>query len=165
MVRAGIIIYSGNPLDYTKNDLNLKSAMSIKSYISFIKEVDTNKSIGYGRTYFTEKLTKVATIPIGYADGYSRVMSNRSNVIINGQLAPVVGTICMDQMMVDVTHIKNVHINDEVILLGSDGGIKITADDLAKLQNTISYEVFCSIGKRVPRVYIKNGEILKTIYY
>lgn len=165
MVRAGIIIYGVYPSDEIKNKINLLPAMSLKTHISLIKEFPPNTSVGYSRTYFTNKVTKIATIPVGYADGYARIMSNKANVIIRGQFAPVIGSICMDQMMVDVTHIENVHINDTVTLLGEQNSSKITADDLANLQQTISYEVFCSIGKRVPRVYIKNGQFLKTVCY
>lgn len=165
MVRAGIIIYGAYPSNEVDTSMNILPAMSLKTHISFIKEVPAGTSVGYNRTYFTDKPTKIATVPVGYADGYSRIMSNKSNVIINGQLAPVIGNICMDQMMLDVTHIKNININDTVILLGEDKNLKISAEDLAVLQGTINYEVFCSIGKRVPRVYIKNGEILKTICY
>ena len=157
MVRAGIILYGMYPSDDVKKDIKLKPAMSLKTYISYIKELDANNSISYCRTYFTNKKTKIATIPVGYADGYSRLLSNKARVFINGYYANVIGNVCMDQFMVDVTHIPNVKEADTVVLMGGD----ITSEELANLQNTINYEIVCNIGKRVPRVYIKNNEFLK----
>lgn len=161
MVRAGIIIYGMYPSNEVKKDIKLFPAMSIKTYISYIKEVEENESVSYCRTYFTNKKTKIATIPVGYADGYARIMSNKAKVIVNGQYANVIGNICMDQFMIDISHIENAKIGDEVILMGEEEGISVTAEYLANLQNTINYEVVCTIGKRIPRVFTKNGEIIK----
>lgn len=161
IVRAGILIYGLYPSENVKKDLKLYKAMSLKSTVSFIKEIDKDTSIGYGRTYFTNKKTKIATIPVGYADGYARAFSNKGYVIINNQLAKIVGNICMDQFMVDVSHIKNVKAGDSVILMGDSEDFSISAEDLAKLQNTINYEIICTIGKRVPRAFIKNNKIIK----
>lgn len=163
MVRAGIIIYGLYPSDEVKKTIELKPAMSLKTHVSFIKEVSENTPISYGRTYYTDKKTKIATIPVGYADGYSRVLSNHARVIIKGQFAKQIGNICMDQFMTDITHIDGVKENDEVILMGKSGDLEITAEELAKAQGTINYEVVCNVGKRVPRVYVKGGEILKTV--
>ena len=157
MVRAGIILYGMYPSSQVLKNIDLKPAMSLKTHISYVKEIEPNVSVSYCRTYFTNKKTKIATIPVGYADGYARILSNKARVFVNGYYANVVGNICMDQFMIDVTHIPNVQEGDIVTLMG-DG---ITAEELASLQNTINYEVVCNIGKRVPRVYIKNSEFLK----
>ena len=157
MVRAGIILYGMYPSSQVLKNIDLKPAMSLKTHISYVKEIEPNVSVSYCRTYFTNKKTKIATIPVGYADGYARILSNKARVFVNGYYANVVGNICMDQFMIDVTHIPNVQEGDIVTLMG-DG---ITAEELASLQNTINYEVVCNIGKRVPRVYIKNNEFLK----
>ena len=157
MVRAGIILYGMYPSSQVLKNIDLKPAMSLKTHISYVKEIEPNVSVSYCRTYFTNKKTKIATIPVGYADGYARILSNKARVFVKGCYANVVGNICMDQFMIDVTHIPNVQEGDIVTLMG-DG---ITAEELASLQNTINYEVVCNIGKRVPRVYIKNNEFLK----
>lgn len=162
MVRAGIIIYGMYPSDQVTHPVNLKPAMSLKSQISYVKDLEKNVSVGYGRTYFTTHKTKVATIPIGYADGYSRAFSNRSRVIVNGEYAPVIGNVCMDQMMIDVSHIPDAEAGDSVIIMGSDGKNTVSAEELAGIAGTINYEIVCNVGKRVPRVYIKNGEIINT---
>lgn len=162
MVRAGIIIYGMYPSnEVCKKNIKLYPAMSIKTYVSYIKEIEENTSVSYCRTYFTKTKTKIATIPVGYADGYARNMSNKAKVILNGKYANIVGNICMDQFMIDISHIENVQIGDEVILMGEKDGLSICAEDLANLQNTINYEVVCTIGKRIPRVFTKNGEIIK----
>lgn len=165
MVRAGIILYGLYPSKEVLHNINLKPAMSIKTHISFIKTVGANTSIGYGRTYFTDKKTVVATVPVGYADGYSRILSNKARVIVNGKYCNIIGSICMDQFMIDVTECENIKVNDEVVLIGQQGECEITAEEIAYLQDTINYEIICNVGKRVPRVYIKNGEILKTVKF
>lgn len=161
MVRAGIIIYGMYPSTQVTHPINLIPAMSLKSQISYVKYLEENVSIGYGRTYFTTQKTKVATIPIGYADGYSRAFSNKARVIINGHYAPIIGNVCMDQMMVDVTNIPDVKDGDSVIIMGSDGKNSVSAEELANIAGTINYEIVCDVGKRVPRVYVKNGEVIK----
>jgi alanine racemase len=162
MVRSGIITYGMFPSDEVSKDIDLIPAMEWKSQVSYVKTVEAGTSIGYGRTYFTDKTTKVATIPVGYADGYSRSLSNRGRVLINGEFAKVIGNICMDQMMVDVTDIPGVSAGSEVVLMGKQGKNQITAEELAKTENTINYEVVCNVGKRVPRVFIRNDEIIGT---
>ncbi len=162
IVRPGIIMYGLSPskdLDIEK--LGLLPALSLKTRISYLKYVPENESIGYGRTFFTKRRTKVATLPIGYADGYSRVLSNKGRVLINGLYAPIIGNICMDQMMVDVTDIENVKLDQEVILIGKDNNNKIAVEEIADIEQTINYEIVCNIGKRVPRVYIKDNEVFK----
>lgn len=163
MVREGIILYGLYPSDKVLKNINILPCMTIRSNVSYVKEMPEGASIGYGRTFFTKRKSYIATIPVGYADGYARAMSNSAFVIINGKKAPVVGNVCMDQFMADVTDIGDVKTGDSVILMGEENGIKISADDIAKIQKTISYEVLCSVGKRVPRVYIRNGKFLKTI--
>ena len=156
-VRPGIIQYGYYPSnEVDKETLDLKPVLSWKSRIVYLKEVEENQYIGYSQNFKTTKKTKIATIPVGYADGYSRGLSNKGKVIINGTLAPILGNVCMDQIMVDVSEVKNVTTGDEVILLGSDGDVKFDAEDMANALNTISYEVLCLIGRRTPRIYLKN---------
>ncbi len=154
MVRMGIIMYGLYPSDEVdKSRIKLERAMSIKSSIVYIKTIKKGDSVSYGRRFTAEGDTRVATIPIGYADGYPRQVSGKSRVLINGEFAPVIGNVCMDQMMVDVTAIKNAKIGDEVILVGCQGENEVTFEELAALAGTINYEIICGIGKRVPRVY------------
>ncbi|HZK44405.1 MAG TPA: alanine racemase [Syntrophomonadaceae bacterium] len=152
MVRAGIIIYGLCPAKEL-NNLNFIPAMRLKSKISFVQTVPVQTTIGYGRTYLCENVTKVATVPIGYADGYSRLLSNKAWAIIKNQRVNLIGNVCMDQCMFNVSDVENVKIGDEIILFGrrEDG---ITADNLADIMGTINYEVLCSISARVPRIYI-----------
>lgn len=164
-VRPGIIQYGYYPSDEVdKNHFDIKHVLTWKTKIIHIKEVEENEYICYGQTFKTSRKTVVATLPVGYADGYSRGLSNKGKVIINGQLAPIIGNVCMDQFMVDITEIENVHLGNEVILLGSDGNVKFDADDIAKLTNTISYEVLCLIGRRAPRIYIKDYKTIGIRY-
>ncbi len=154
MVRAGISIYGLPPSPGLSKIVELKPALSLKAKISYLKRVPAGEGVSYGLTYRTNKATLIATLPIGYADGYSRSLSNKSDVLVRGKRARVTGTICMDQFMVDVNHISDVKVTDEVTLIGSQGSQEITADEIAALMGTINYEVVCAIGKRVPRVYI-----------
>ena len=158
-IRPGIILYGYYPSEYiNKEKLKLMPALSLKCQVIHVKELKKGEYIGYGRTFRTERDSIIATLPIGYADGYIRGLYKKANVIVNGKLAPVVGRICMDQCMVDITDVGPVKVGDEVILLGEDNGLKNNADDMAKLLDTINYEILCMIGRRVPRVYIKNGK-------
>ena len=154
MVRAGIILYGLRPSqEVDGNNMHLEPALSWQSYISYIKTLPPGETISYRRTYTTSRPTVVATVPIGYADGYSWTFSNRGLVLINGQFAPVIGRICMDQFMVDVTDIQGAERGAPVILIGRQGENAITADDLAEWQGTLNYEVICGISKRVERIY------------
>ncbi|MGL4655513.1 MAG: alanine racemase [Sarcina sp.] len=165
-VRPGIITYGYYPSDQVqKEKLTLKPALTLKTNIVHIKTLKEDMYVSYGRKFKTEKETVVATLPIGYADGYTRLLNGKANVIIRGQLAPVIGSICMDQCMVDVTNIKDVKLGDEVILIGQDNGVKFDADDIARLIGTINYEIICMLKNRVPRMYIENGEISKVRNY
>ena len=153
MVRPGIIIYGLYPSDEVSKNIKLQSAMELKTHVSYIKKVSAGEGISYGHTYVTQGEQTIATIPVGYADGYPRLLSDRGRVIIKGQYAPIVGRVCMDQFMVDITHIDGVNVEDTVTLIGSDGDAVITADELAILCGTINYEIVCGISKRVPRIY------------
>lgn len=166
MVRAGIILYGMYPSDEViKENLSLKPVMSIKTHISYVKKVGKNIPVSYGRTYYTNKESVIATVPVGYADGYIRKMQNGGRVIVKGHYANIVGRVCMDQFMIDITDVPDVSSGDEVILMGSDGKLSITAEEIANVLDTINYEVVCMIGKRVPREYIKNNEIIKTVKF
>ena len=155
MVRPGIILYGLYPSDeVNKETIKLTPVMSIKAHVAYVKEINTGDTVSYGRTFKAEKKMKIATIPVGYADGYPRLLSGKGRVIINGCYAPVTGRICMDQFMVDVTHIENVKEGDCVTLIGRDGECEITADEIASLTETINYEIVCDVGKRVPRKYV-----------
>jgi alanine racemase len=149
-MRVGIAMYGYLPSDEVRKDVKLLPALTWKSRIVHIKEIEAGDSIGYGRTYVAAGRRRIATIPVGYADGYSRALSNKGKVIIGGHAAPVVGRVCMDMFMVDVTDI-NASDGDEVTLLGEG----FDAEDMAKICGTISYEVLCDISSRVPRVYVK----------
>lgn len=161
MVRSGIVTYGLNPSeDVNENHISLKPAMTLKSRISHVKIMEKDGAISYGGHYIAKKGQKIATVAIGYADGFSRVLSGRTKVLVNGILAPVVGNICMDQCMIDATGIEDIKIGDEVIIFGSDGNNTISVDSVALLIGTINYEIVCSVTKRVPRVYIQNNEII-----
>ncbi|MFW5788223.1 MAG: alanine racemase, partial [Halanaerobiales bacterium] len=145
--------YGLYPSSEIKNDMDLKPALSLKAKIVYLKDVPPGQGISYGATYITSKKTKVATIPLGYADGFSRLLSNKGNILVQGHKVPIIGRVCMDQIMVDVTGIKNVSIGDEVVLIGTQSEKEITADDLAHKIGTINYEIVCNISDRIPRVY------------
>ncbi|MBR6401097.1 MAG: alanine racemase [Firmicutes bacterium] len=161
MVRAGIILYGMLPSTEVGTQLDLIPAMSLKTHISYVKQVEAGTPIGYGRTYYTDKPSKIATVPIGYADGYSRAFSNKARVIVNGEYANVVGNVCMDQIMLDVTHIKDIKMGDEVTVMGCCGDKCVSAEELADIASTINYEIVCNVGKRVPRVYLRGKKVIK----
>jgi alanine racemase len=162
MVRAGIILYGLYPSNFVdKDNVRLKEVLSLHGRIYHIKELDKGMGVSYGLTYKTKVKSKIATLPIGYADGFSRLLSNKASAILKGKnkIVPLIGTICMDKCMLDVTGIE-VEECDEVILIGSDGDKSITATDVADILGTINYEIVCMMKKRIPRVYIKNGNIV-----
>ena len=155
-VRPGIILYGCYPSgEVNINNLAIKPVMSIKANIIHLKEVPANFSVGYGRKFISSRPSKIATIALGYADGYPRPYSPFGKVIINGVFAPLAGNICMDQCMIDVTDVPNVNLGDEVIVMGSDGTNTILADDIANATGTINYEITCAFGQRLPKIYIK----------
>jgi len=166
-VRPGIILYGYYPSnEVVKQKIKLKPVMSLKSNIIHIKTLPPGEHISYGRRFKTERESIIATLPVGYADGYTRLLFGKARVIVNGKFAPVVGTICMDQCMIDVTSIDGVELGNEVILIGEDDhNNKFTADNVAELLGTINYEIVCAINKRVPRVYIKGGKVIKVRNY
>jgi alanine racemase len=165
-VRPGIILYGYYPSEQVfKNKIDLKPVMSLKTNIVHIKNLPAGEYISYGREFKTLRESVIATLPVGYADGYTRLLFNKAKVIINGSFVPVIGRICMDQCMVDVTEIKNVKVGDEVVLMGEQGDLSFTADQIAELIGTINYEITCMISKRVPRVYIKGGKVVKIRNY
>jgi alanine racemase len=165
-VRPGIILYGYYPSqDIFKDKINLKPVMSLKTNIVHIKKLPAGEYISYGRKFRTSRESMIATLPVGYADGYTRLLFNKAKVLVNRSFAPVIGRICMDQCMIDVTEVKDVKIGDEVILMGEQDSLKFTADDIADLLGTINYEVTCMISKRVPRVYIKDGKVVKIRNY
>ncbi len=149
LVRPGILIYGLYPSEDVSRDLRVRPAMTLKTSIIYLKQVPPGTALSYGGAFRTNRPSWIATLPVGYADGYSRLLSNRAAVRIRGQWAPVVGKICMDMCMVDVTDVKDVTLGEEVILFGENP----TAAEIAKSIGTISYEVLCSVGKRVPRIY------------
>ena len=165
MVRAGIILYGLFPSDYVQNKLDLHPAMSLKTVISQVKTVPKGTAVSYGGTFVTQRETKIATVPIGYADGYLRVLSSKASMLVNGKKAPVIGRICMDQAMLDITDIENVKENTVVTVFGKDGDAEIKIEDIANIANTINYEILCLISKRIPRIYIKNGEKIGQLNY
>lgn len=155
MVRPGLIMYGLYPREDLMKNLKLAPALSLKTKVSHVKSVSKGRSISYGRTYITKKDTRIAIIPVGYGDGYSRHLSNRGWVLIKGKRAPIVGRICMDMSMVDVGHLKDVRPGDDVVLIGTQCRERIRLEEIASLTDTIPYEVVCNIGHRVPRIYIK----------
>jgi alanine racemase len=153
LVRPGIMLYGSYPSPTFQTLIPLKPVMTLKTRIHFLKSVPPGTRISYGGTFATRRESLIATLPIGYADGYSRHLSNCGEVLVHGKRAPIVGRVCMDFVMVDVTDIPRVSVGDEVILMGKQGREQITAEEIAEKINSISYEVLCAIGKRVPRIY------------
>lgn len=168
MVRCGIATYGLFPSGEVNHDnIDLKPALELKTHVSFIKEVEKGVGVSYGSTYVTNKNTKIATIPVGYGDGYPRRLSSKGRILIHGKSVPIIGRICMDQFMVDVTDIENIEQGDEVTLIGKDGDEVISVEEIADLIGTIHYEVVCNIGKRIPRLYYSNHQLIemKECYY
>ncbi|MFC1621516.1 alanine racemase [Candidatus Omnitrophota bacterium] len=155
MVRPGLIMYGLHPREDLLKRLDLRPVLKLKTKIVHLKSLARGRSVSYGRTYVAGEDTKIATIPVGYGDGYSRHLSNRADVLIKGRRAPVVGRVCMDMTMVYVGHIKDVKVGDEAVLIGSQGKDIIRAEELANLIYTIPYEIVCNIGRRIPRIYIR----------
>ena len=161
MAREGILLYGLHPSDEVDGSGigGVKPAMALRSHVSVVKNLPAGTPISYGCTYVTGKDSVIATVMAGYADGVPRLLSNCGEVIIRGMKAPIVGRVCMDQFMVDVSHIPGVKPGDTVTIFGTDGSETITADEVAAKAQTIGYELICGIAPRVPRVYLKNGEV------
>ena len=166
MVRSGIVTYGLYPSDEVDPGLlPLKPALSWYSRISHIKTHPAGRSLSYGGTHVTDRPTRVATVTVGYADGYFRSLSGRFYVLIRGKRAPILGRVCMDQMMVDVTDIPDVSLSDRVTLVGTDGDESITVEQIAAVAGSFNYEFICSIGRRVPRVYYRDGALVRSVHY
>ena len=166
VVRAGISLYGMWPSDEVqKENLDLKPVLSLKSRIVFLKDLEPDRTISYGATYKTNGWQRIATIPVGYGDGYPRSLSNKGYVLLQGKKAPICGRICMDQFMVDVTHIKEAKEGDTVVLIGTDGTECISMEEIGALSGRFNYEFACDLGKRIPRVYVKNGRVTETRDY
>lgn len=165
-VRAGISIYGLYPsAEVCMNQVLLQPVLEWKSHIVHIKEVTPGSGISYGWTCITDKVTKVATIPVGYADGYPRSLSNKGWVLIRGKKAKILGRVCMDQFMVDVTDINGVQPNDEVVLIGKSENESILVEEMSEISGRFNYEFVCDIGKRVPRIFLRNNKVVETKDY
>jgi alanine racemase len=165
MVRAGIILYGLLPSKNCDKVIKLRHAMQLKTVISQVKEVKPFVPVSYGRTFYTDKITKIATVPIGYADGYPRRLSGRAQMIVCGKRVPIIGMICMDQIMLDISDVPCAKPKSIVTVFGRDGNEKITLDELANLNQTINYELACIIGKRVPRVFFRGKKRVGQLNY
>lgn len=155
MVRVGISLYGYYPSELVdKSRVQLKPAFTLKAQLAHVKEVPAGTRVSYGCTFTTEKFSKIGTVPLGYADGYPRAMANKGEMLIRGHKVPVIGRVCMDQCLVDVSQIPEVQTGDEVVIIGSQGNAILTAEDFAEKIGTINYEVVCMISSRVPRIYI-----------
>ena len=164
--RAGISTYGMYPSEEVhKENVDLKPALELISHVAFVKWVDEGKMISYGGTYVTKRRTKIATIPVGYGDGYPRSLSNKGYMLIHGKKAPIIGRVCMDQCMVDVTEIEDVKFGDEVVLVGRDGDEYLSVETLSRLSDRFNYEFVCLMGKRIPREYIRRGEVQEQMDY
>lgn len=160
MARPGISLYGLYPSSQVSHSVALKPVLSLKSLVARLLWLSPGDTVSYGRTWRAESPTRIALIPCGYADGLRRGLSNRGSVLVRGRRAPILGRICMDQFMADVTHIPEVALGDEVVLIGRQGEEEITADEIAALEGTISYEIVCGISARVPRVYLRAGQVV-----
>lgn len=164
MVRAGIILYGLAPSDKLKDKLNLEPIMRLKTMVSYVKEIKKGTTVSYGRTFTAQRDMKIATVPVGYADGYIRAFAKDGYMFIKGQKAKIIGRICMDQTLLDVTDIEGVEIGNVCVLFGNGRGGEPTPDDVAKWGNTINYEIVCSVSKRVPRLYRRDGVTVEVMY-
>ena len=166
MVRSGIVTYGLYPSEEVhKEKLKIRPAMELHSLVINVKTIHEGDTVSYGSTYVAAKPTVIATIPVGYADGYPRLMSNKGEVIIHGKRAKIVGRVCMDQFMADVTNIPEVSIGDAVTLIGKDGDECITCEEIGNISGRFNYEFLCCITRRVPRVYVRNGKTIKIVDY
>ena len=166
LVRAGIILYGLWPSDeVSKEAISLKPALSLYSTIVYMKEIEKGTPVSYGGKFVADKKMKIATIPVGYGDGYPRSLSGKGYVLINGEKAPILGRVCMDQFMVDVTHIANAKMGDKVTLIGKDKDTAITVEELGEIADKFNYEFVCGLSKRIPRTFVKNKKVIGTENY
>ncbi|HHH42186.1 MAG TPA: alanine racemase [Chloroflexi bacterium] len=163
MVRCGIALYGLRPSDEVEPAVPLRPALALKSRVARVRVLPAGSGISYGHTYITTRPTRVALVPVGYGDGYHRILSNRGAVLIHGRRAPIVGRVCMDQFVVDVSHIPGVRLHDEVVLIGQQGKERITAEEVARWAQTINYEVTTSLLPRVTRVYLRGGREVERV--
>lgn len=163
MVRPGVILYGLHPSPLTEGKIELQSAMRLKARVTLVKHIEEKIGVSYGKEYVTEPPVVLATIPIGYADGYSRLLAGKAGMIFRGKVLPVVGRICMDQCMIDATSADNIEVDDIVTVMGEDGGAQVSAGDLAHSMGTINYEIVCLIGKRIPRIYTSKGCVVRAL--
>ena len=166
MVRSGIVTYGMYPSgEVDPRLLELEPALQWLSRVTHVKTLPAGREISYGGTFVTDRPTVVATIPVGYADGYRRSLSGKFHVLIRGKRAPILGRICMDQMMVDVTDIPGVTVNDRVVLVGKDGDEEITMEEISAAADSFNYEFVCGISRRVPRLYCRDGKTVHSVHY
>ena len=166
IVRAGISTYGLYPSEEVdKTNVKLKPALALKSHVAFVKEIERGTPVSYGGTFVAKEKMKIATIPVGYADGYPRSLSNKGYVLIRGKKAPILGRVCMDQFMVDVTQIEGVSFGDKVTMIGKDGNEILPVEVLSELSGRFNYEFVCDLGKRIPRVYVRDGKIAEQVDY
>ena len=166
MVRAGIVLYGMYPSDEVDPSLlSIRPALQWLSRVTHVKTLPAGREISYGGTFVTTRETRVATVPVGYADGYCRALSGKFHVLIRGKKAPILGRVCMDQMMVDVTDIPDVQLNDRVVLVGRSGNEEITVETIAAAAGSFNYEFICGISRRVPRIYSRSGKTVHSVHY
>ena len=166
MVRAGIVLYGMYPSEEVSPELlSLKPALQFLSKVTFVKTLTAGCEISYGGTFVTTRETRVATVPVGYADGYRRSLSGKFYCLIHGKKAPILGRICMDQLMLDVTHLPQTQVGDRVTLVGRDGEEVITMEQIAAAADSFNYEFVCGISRRVPRIYTSGGEKIHSVHY
>ena len=166
VVRAGITLYGLWPSEeVSKESISLHPVMSLTSHIVSVREIEAGVPVSYGGTYVTPAKMRIATIPVGYGDGYPRSLSNKGYVLIHGKKAPILGRVCMDQFMVDVENIPEAVEGDKVTLIGTDGAEQITMEQLGEISGRFNYELACDLSKRIPRVYVKEGKVTDTKDY
>ena len=166
MVRSGIVTYGMYPSDEVAPQLlKLRPALQWLSRVTHVKVLPAGREVSYGGTYVTQRDTRIATVPVGYADGYRRNLSGRFHVLIHGKKAPILGRICMDQLMVDVTDIPETQVNDRVTLVGRDGEEEITMEAISAVADSFNYEFVCGISRRVPRIYVRGGKTVHSVHY
>lgn len=163
MVRSGIITYGMLPSSECEGKIDIKPLMTLKTSVALVKTIKAGSQVSYGRTFTAEHDMVIATVPIGYADGYNRLLSNKGRMLVKGQYAPVVGRVCMDQTMIDITGIEGVQIGDEVVVMGKQGDNVVSAEEIAGIIGTINYEITCAYSKRVPRVYMEGGKVIGVV--
>ena len=165
MVRPGIIIYGYYPSENVNVKFDLVPAMQFRTRVTNVKKVPKGSPISYGGTFVTDREMTVATIPVGYADGFPRNLGENAKVIVGGKIVPVLGRICMDQCMIDVTSVNNINVSDEVTVFGNQGDSSIPVESVARFSNTINYEILCSVGKRIPRIYLQEGKVATVLNF